>query len=163
MCHHCRDPPLLLPGIFLLDVSRGGPAVPHARGGVWERILAEEVLLRLWLPLSCHCGCRLHSYRLQELWDRESVSGLTRHVSFCKEPHVSEHYRLHSGSCSLFLSDLRSCYIFYAIWKRPTDSTLRFWGGVRVGGDAATLQLFCLKTLLWPLVCKCSLKRKSSV
>lgn len=118
MCHHCRDPPLLLPGIFLLDVSRGGPAVPHARGGVRERILAEEVLLRVWLPLSCHCGCRLHSYRLQELWDRESVSGLTQRVSFCKEPHVSEHYRLHSGSWSFFCQIWEAVTFFFTSFER---------------------------------------------
>lgn len=31
------------------------------------------------------------------------------------------------------------------------------------GGGAATLKPFCLKTLLWPLVCKCSLKEESTV
>ena len=74
MRHHRRDPPLLLPGFLLLDVSWGGPAVPHARGGLWERILPEKVLLRLRLPLPRHRGRRLRSHRLQELRDRESVS-----------------------------------------------------------------------------------------
>lgn len=155
MCHHCRDPPLLLPGILLLDVSRGGPAVPHACGSLRERILAEEVLLRLWLPLSCHCGCRLDSYWLQELWDRESVSGLTQRISVCKEPHMSAHFRLHSGSWSFFVR-LEKLLHFLRHLKRPMGSTLWF-------GGVATLKRFCVKTLLWPLVWKCSLKRKRSL
>lgn len=159
MCHHCRDPPLLFPGILLLDVSWGGPAVPHARGGLRERILAEEVLLRLWLPFPCHCGCRLHSYRLQELWDQKSVSSLTQCVSFCKEPHMSEHYRHHSGSCSFFVRLEKLLHFLYHL--KEADGLNTAVSGV--GGDVATLKLFCVKTLLWPLVCKCAPKRKSSV
>lgn len=74
MCHHRRDLALLLPGVLLLDVSRRGPAVPYACGGLWKRILPEKVLLRVWLPFSCCRGRRLHCYWLQELWDRKSVS-----------------------------------------------------------------------------------------
>lgn len=81
MRHHRRDPPLLLPGFLLLDVSWGGPAVPHARGGLWERILPEKVLLRLGLPLPRHRGWRLRSHRLQELRDRESVSAASPNKS----------------------------------------------------------------------------------
>lgn len=72
--HHRGDPALLLPSFLLLDVSWGSPAVPHARRSLWERILAEKVLLRVWLPLPRHRCRRLSSYRLQELRDQESVS-----------------------------------------------------------------------------------------
>lgn len=141
MCHHCWDPPLLLPGILLLDVSRGGPAVPHARGGLWERILAEKVLLRLWLPLPRHCGCRLHSYRLQELWDGESVSGLTRRLSFCTEPHVSEQ-ETPLWILILFLSDLRSWTIFFFFFYIILKEAKRFGGW---GGGCSHIKAFLLK------------------
>lgn len=34
MCDHRWNPAFLLPGLLLLDVSGGRPAVPDARGGL---------------------------------------------------------------------------------------------------------------------------------
>lgn len=149
MRHHRWYPPLLLPGFLLLDVSWGGPAVPHARRGLWERILTEKVLLRVWLPLPCHCGRRLHSYRLQELRDGESVSaafwtnpwkcradaldatlcGLT-HCVCMRQPFLPGPYlSLWTPHQKTFELRVDSCSIFYVIWKWLTDSTLWFQGG----------------------------------
>lgn len=72
--HHCRRSPLLLPGCVRLDVSGGCAAVPHAGRGVWERVLAQEVLLHLWVPHpGCGCG-NLSRHRLQRLWHPAGVS-----------------------------------------------------------------------------------------
>lgn len=118
MCHHRWDPPLLLPGLLLLDVSRGGSAVPDARGGLWERILTEKVLLRVRLPLPCHCGRRLHSYRLQELWDRESVS-----AAFLANPHTQR------AECCTTRAHLLCVYMWQG-WAFQERSTIRSSSGV---------------------------------
>lgn len=185
MRHHRWDTPLLLPGFLLLDVSWGGPAVPHARRGLWERILTEKVLLRVWLPLPCHCGRRLHSYRLQELRDGESVSaafwtnpwkcradtldatlcGLTRCVCMRQLFEKKLHLPFLPGPCvplwiphQKHLSSGWTAVQFFMSFESG-------WRTQHCGfrGAAATLKPFCLKTLLWPLVCKCSLKEKSAV
>lgn len=159
MCNHCRDPPLLLPGLFLLDVSWGGAAVPHARGGLWERILTEKVLLRVWLPLPCHRGRRLRSYRLWELRDRWSVSTafwtnpwkcradtldatlcrltccvciwqlLKRNLLIISASTLCAPLETTPATFELFLPGTDSCSIFYVIWKWLTDSTLWFQEG----------------------------------
>lgn len=74
MLHHRRHFALLLPGGLRLDVSGGGAAVPHAGGRVRERVLAQEVLLHLWVPHPCLSGGHLRSHRLQELRHAPSVS-----------------------------------------------------------------------------------------
>lgn len=187
MRHHCGDPPLLLPGFFLLDVSWGGPAVPHARGGLWERILTEKVLLRVWLPLPRHRGRRLRSYWLRELRDQESVS-----AAFWTNP-----WKCRADTLDAMLCGLTCCVCMWQLLKRhlliisasalcaspeTTPKHLRSfcqgWAAIQFfmsfesgwqtqhcgfRGAAATLMPFCLKTLLWPLVCKCALKEKSTV
>lgn len=99
LCHHCGDPALLLPSFLLLDVSWGSPAVPHACRSLWERILAEKVLLRVWLPLPRHRCRRLSSYWLQELRDQESVSAASFFLSLWK----------HSWKCRADMLDAALC------------------------------------------------------
>lgn len=184
MRHHRGDPPLLLPGFLLLDVSRGGPAVPHARGGLWERILPKEVLLRVRLPLPCHCGRRLRSYRLPELRDQEGVSaafwtnpwkcrvdtpdapaGLLWLYMAAFEKKSPHHF------CPGFTCTPTATETFELLFARD-GQLFNFLCRLKVAdrlntvvsrGAVAALMPFCLKTLLWPLVCKCSLKEKSTV
>lgn len=75
-------------------MSGGGAAVPHAGGRVRERVLAQEVLLHLWVPHPCLGGGHLRSHRLQELWHAPSVS-----LFFCFYLFVLEVFR---GFLSVF-------------------------------------------------------------
>lgn len=82
--HHRRRSPLLLPGCFRLDVSGGRAALPHAGRGVRERVLAQKVLLRLWVPHPSCGGGHLCSHRLQKLRHTASVSvTFLRRFFFC--------------------------------------------------------------------------------
>lgn len=110
LCHHCGDPALLLPSFLLLDVSWGSPAVPHACRSLWERILAEKVLLRVWLPLPCHRCRRLSSYWLQELRDQESVSAAS-FFSLSLKTFLEMQSR-HAGCCTVSA---------YLLWLRVAD------------------------------------------
>lgn len=69
-----RRAPLLLPRRVRLDVSGGRAALPHAGGGLRERVLAQEVLLPVWLPPPGCRGGHLRRRGLQELRHTASVS-----------------------------------------------------------------------------------------
>lgn len=193
LCHHCGDPALLLPSFLLLDVSWGSPAVPHACRSLWERILAEKVLLRVWLPLPCHRCRRLSSYWLQELRDQESVSAASFFLSLSENILGNAEqtcWMLHCvglpavAVCGRFWKEIRSSFL-PAPYVHPWRLHQNIWAPfardgqlfnflchlkvadrlntVVSGEAAATLMPFCSKTLLWPLVCKCCLKEESAV
>lgn len=165
MCDHRWNPAFLLPGLLLLDVSGGRPAVPDARGGLWERILQEKVLLRVRLPVSSHRCCRVCGHRLPELRDKDSVSPVTRGLMWCRPCRPCRPRRPLSGWRTITFiisSNVRP-------WRRQRRSSVfgdgqlfNFWCHLRaadrldtvVSGGAATLMPFCSKTLLWPRVCK---------
>lgn len=73
MSHLCWPSAFLLLGCLLLDVSGGCATLPHAGGGLWERVLPQKVLLSVRLLLPRTGGGHLRGHRLQELWDQESV------------------------------------------------------------------------------------------
>lgn len=106
--NHRGDPSLLLPGLLLLDVSWGGPAVPHACGSLWERIFTEKVLLRVWLPLPRHRGRCLCSYRLQELRDPKGVS-----VTFWANP-----WKCRADTLDASLCGFTCCVCMWQLLKR---------------------------------------------
>lgn len=77
-----RRAPLLLPRRLRLDVSGGRAALPHAGGGIRERVLTPEVLLPVWLPHPRRRGGHLRRRRLQKLRHPASVSVVPRWCVF---------------------------------------------------------------------------------
>lgn len=77
-----RRAPLLLPRCICLDVSGGRAALSHAGGGLRERVLAQEVLLPIWLPHPRRCGGHIRRRRLQKLRHTASVSVALRWFFF---------------------------------------------------------------------------------
>lgn len=78
-----RCAPLLLPCRVRLDVPGGRAALPHAGGGLRERVLAQEVLLPVWLPHPRRRGGHLRRRRLQKLRHSASVSVALCCFFFC--------------------------------------------------------------------------------